>query len=475
MIKLSLQKLSQVLNAKLVGAQLTNKKIEITQVVIDNHQVTTGCLFVALKGKRFDGHDFATSAVAAGAIVLLVSRLLDNQLLLFNIPQLVVADTRIALGQLAAWLRQELPTRAIAITGSSGKTSVKEMVVAILYQYLINIKKDSTILYTIGNENNDIGVPLTLLRLMPEHEFAVIELGANHLGEIAYTTALSQPESVLVNNLAAAHLEGFGSFSAIAQAKGEIFTGLPSKGTAIINADSHDWLLWQQYLLHQQRIWRFSLDMKKNVDFFATDIRIQAQITYFILHSPQGATEIKLSLLGQHNITNALAAAALAMSVGADLLAISKGLAQSQAVTGRLSPIYLAAGKLLLDDSYNANVSSMIAAARTLADMPGYRVMVVGDIKELGDKAVDYHYQVGKVIQQLGIDKVLSIGELSQQISFASSNGEHFQDQHELTMHLVTLLLKHPIITILIKGSRSTAMEKIVHTLQEKYRVSLAS
>lgn len=468
MITLSLRQLAQALNAKLIGTQLTNDKIEITQVVIDSHRVTTGCLFVALKGKRFDGHDFAASAIAAGATALLVSRPLDNNLLPFKIPQLIVADTRIALGQLAAWLRQELPTRVVAITGSSGKTSVKEMVAAILCQCRINAKKGSTVLYTAGNANNDIGVPLTLLRLTPEHDFAVIELGANHLGEIAYTTALSRPESVLVNNLAAAHLEGFGSLSAVAQAKGEIFTELPPKGTAIINADSHDWPRWQRCLLHQQRVWRFALDAKEGVDFFATDIRIQAQVTHFTLHSPQGTTEIALSLPGRHNVANALAAAALAMSVGADLPAVRQGLAQSQAVTGRLFPIPLAVGKLLLDDSYNANVSSMTVAAQVLADMPGYRVMVVGDMGELGEKAADYHRQVGEAIRQVGVDKVLSVGKLSQQLSSASGNGEHFQDQHELTTRLVTLLLEHPIITVLIKGSRSTAMEKIVHTLQEK-------
>lgn len=210
MIKVSLHFLSELLNAELIG-----DSIEITEVTIDTRKVTAGCLFVALKGERFDGHDFAEDAVAAGAAALLVSKRL-----LVGRPQLVVKDTRLALGQFAAWVRQQVPARVVALTGSSGKTSVKEMTAAILRQC-------GNVLYTAGNFNNDIGVPLTLLRLTPEYDFAVIELGANHVGEIAYTTDLSRPESALVNNLAAAHLEGFGSLAGVAQAKGEILPDYP--------------------------------------------------------------------------------------------------------------------------------------------------------------------------------------------------------------------------------------------------------
>ncbi|PVF14222.1 UDP-N-acetylmuramoyl-tripeptide--D-alanyl-D-alanine ligase, partial [Yersinia pestis] len=225
MIKVSLRFLASLLNAEYIVAESVSDDIEITEVTIDTRKVTAGCLFVALKGERFDGHDFAEDAIAAGAGALLVSKRL-----LVGGPQLVVKDTRLALGQFAAWVRQQVPARIVALTGSSGKTSVKEMAAAILRQC-------GNVLYTAGNFNNDIGVPLTLLRLTAEHDFAVIELGANHVGEIAYTTDLSRPESALVNNLAAAHLEGFGSLAGVAQAKGEIFAGLPANGTAIINAD----------------------------------------------------------------------------------------------------------------------------------------------------------------------------------------------------------------------------------------------
>ncbi|CNH84034.1 UDP-N-acetylmuramoyl-tripeptide--D-alanyl-D-alanine ligase [Yersinia pekkanenii] len=455
MIKISLHFLSTLLNAELIASDKGGDNVEITEVTIDTRKVTSGCLFVALKGERFDGHDFAEDAVAAGAVALLVSKRL-----LVGGAQLVVKDTRLALGQFAAWVRQQVPARVVALTGSSGKTSVKEMVAAILRQC-------GKVLYTAGNFNNDIGVPLTLLRLTPEHDFAVIELGANHIGEIAYTTDLSRPESALVNNLAAAHLEGFGSLAGVAQAKGEIFAGLPANGTAIINADSNDWPHWQE-TLHNKRVWRFSPYAAEDIDFYASDVHITPQSTHFTLHSPFGTVAIKLPLPGRHNIANALAAAALAMSVGADLSAVRQGLAQLQAVPGRLFPIQLAVGKLLLDDSYNANVGSMTAAAQVLAEMPGYRVMVVGDMGELGDTAVDCHRQVGEAAKQAGVDKVLSVGTLSQALSDASGNGEHFQDKSALTARVNELLSEHPVITVLIKGSRSAAMENVVRALQEK-------
>lgn len=329
------------------------------------------------------------------------------------------------------------------------------------------LRQCGNVLYTAGNFNNDIGVPLTLLRLTAEHDFAVIELGANHVGEIAYTTDLSRPESALVNNLAAAHLEGFGSLAGVAQAKGEIFAGLPANGTAIINADSNDWPHWQE-TLHNKRVWRFSPHTAEHIDFYASDVRITPQLTSFTLHSPFGTVAIELPLPGQHNIANALAAAALAMSVGADLAAVRQGLAQLQAVPGRLFPVPLAEGKLLLDDSYNANVGSMIAAAQVLAEMPGYRVMVVGDMAELGETAADCHRQVGEAAKLAGVDKVLSVGTLSQILSSASGNGEHFQDQNTLSTRVNALLNEYPVITVLIKGSRSAAMENVVRALQEK-------
>ncbi|EMH4109041.1 UDP-N-acetylmuramoyl-tripeptide--D-alanyl-D-alanine ligase [Serratia ureilytica] len=450
MIPVSLQTLAEVLSAEPIGADC-----QIVEVTTDTRKVTAGCLFVALKGERFDAHDFAADAIAAGAGALLVSKRL-----LVDVPQLVVKDTRLALGQLGAWVRQQVPARVVALTGSSGKTSVKEMTAAIL-------RECGEVLYTAGNFNNDIGVPLTLLRLEPQHDFAVIELGANHIGEIAYTTALTRPQTALVNNLAAAHLEGFGSLAGVAQAKGEIFTGLPADGVAIINADNNDWPHWQS-MLGGKTVWRFSPQAAEGVDFFADDVRVNGAGTQFTLHSPFGTAEIALPLPGRHNVANALAATALAMSVGATLEAVRQGLKQLQAVPGRLFPVALAEGKLLLDDSYNANVGSMTAAAQVLAEMPGYRVMVVGDMAELGAEAEECHRQVGEAARLAGVDKVISVGGLSRVLSEASGNGEHYQDKTAVIARVAELLSEHAVITVLIKGSRSAAMEQVVRALQEK-------
>lgn len=449
MIRVSLQQLATVLNAQLIG-----ESIDIEDVSTDTRKLSSGCLFVALKGEKFDAHDYAADAVKGGAAALLVSKRL-----LVDEPQLLVSDTRVALGQLAAWVRQQSTARVVALTGSSGKTSVKEMTAAILRQC-------GSVLYTAGNFNNDIGVPLTLLRLTAEHQFAVIELGANHIGEIAYTTDLVRPESALVNNLAAAHLEGFGSLAGVAQAKGEIFAGLPVDGVAIVNADSNDFPHWQVMFNHKT-VWRFSPQAACDIDFFASDVDVLVQGTRFTLHTPFGKTQVLLPLPGRHNISNALAAAALAMSVGATLEAVKAGLSQLQAVPGRLFPIALSEGKLLLDDSYNANVGSMTAAAQVLADMPGYRVMVVGDMGELGDEAPECHRQVGEAARAAGIDRVLSVGTLSELIGTASGNGEHFQNKAALVSRLKVLMSEHNVISVLVKGSRSAAMEQVVHALQE--------
>ncbi|QOL15926.1 UDP-N-acetylmuramoyl-tripeptide--D-alanyl-D-alanine ligase [Dickeya dianthicola] len=449
MIRVSLRQLADVLGARLVGEDLT-----ISEVSTDTRKLTTGCLFVALRGEKFDAHDYAADAVNHGAAALLVSKHLP-----IGVPQLVVDDTRLALGTMAGWVRQQSRARVVALTGSSGKTSVKEMTAAILRQC-------GNVLYTAGNFNNDIGVPLTLFRLAPEHDYAVIELGANHIGEIAYTTAMVRPEAALVNNLAAAHLEGFGSLDGVAQAKGEIFSGLPAQGVAIVNADSHDEARWHDALTGKTR-WRFSPQARAGVDFYASDVGISERGTDFVLHTPAGAVAVTLPLPGRHNIANALAAAALSLAVGAPLDAVKAGLAQLQAVPGRLFPIALAPGKLLLDDSYNANVGSMTAAAQVLAEMPGYRVMVVGDMAELGPDAQACHRQVGEAARKANIDKVLSVGTLSAFIGDVSGAGEHFDNKTALIDRLRTLVTQHNTITVLIKGSRSAAMEQVVHALQE--------
>ncbi|EEM1761786.1 UDP-N-acetylmuramoyl-tripeptide--D-alanyl-D-alanine ligase, partial [Salmonella enterica subsp. enterica serovar Wandsworth] len=376
MISVTLSKIADVLGAEHRGADLT-----LDTVITDTRKVTPGCLFVALKGERFDAHDFADKAKANGAGALLVSRPLD-----IDLPQVIVKDTRQAFGQLAAWVRMQVPARVVALTGSSGKTSVKEMTAAILSQC-------GNTLYTAGNFNNDIGVPITLLRLNHDYDYAVIELGANHQGEIAWTVSLTRPEAALVNNLAAAHLEGFGSLAGVAKAKGEIYTGLPENGIAIMNADNNDWLNWQS-IIGDRQVWRFSPNVA-NSDFTAANIHVTSHGTEFTLQTPMGSIDVLLPLPGRHNIANALAAAALSMAVGATLTAIKAGLAALKAVPGRLFPIQLSENQLVLDDAYNANVGSMTAAVQVLSEMPGYRVLVVGDMAELGAESEACHIQVG--------------------------------------------------------------------------------
>ncbi len=448
MIPVSLEKLKKILNAKLVGAN--NQIINITT---DTRNIVENCLFIALKGKNFDAHDFIKEAKTASAYLV-------NRKLTLNVPQLIVQNTTLALETLAAWVRQQVKTRVVAITGSSGKTSVKEMTAAIL-------KQCGTVLYTHGNYNNNIGVSLTLLQLQMKHDFAVIELGGNHIGEIAYTSKLTRPVSALINNLSASHIEGFGSILHIAQAKSEIFTGLLNNGIAIINYDNNNWNQWKD-ILNNKIIWRFSLKSVKKVEFFAKNIKINNNGTQFKLYSPFGFINIKLPLLGYHNIENALAATALAVSVGASLEAVKKGLKNVRALSGRIFPIILATNKLLLDDTYNANIGSMIAAIKVLSDMPGYKIMVVGDMMELGEYTEIYHRQIGKIISSSNIEKIISVGNFSSILSTECIHGEHYKNKKTAIIRIKELLIKHNIITILIKGSRLSKMEQIVSALQEQ-------
>lgn len=456
MIPISLKQLATVTQSAL--QKMDEQKaasLWLNAVTTNSRQRPIDGLFIALKGEHFDGHHFTEEAIMAGAIALLVERPLT-----IHCPQVVVEDTRLAMGKLAAWVRAQSKAKVIGLTGSSGKTSVKEMVAAILSQCGVT-------LFTEGNLNNDIGVPLTLFHLTAEHQYAVIEMGANHIGEIAYTTNMVRPDSVLVNNLFDAHLESFGSLASVAKAKGEIFQGLAEQGTAVINLASHDWKNWQSYFKRQQSIWRFSLTKQQQADFYAENIITKSTGSEFELYTPTGVVSIFLPLPGTHNITNALAASALAISVGATLEQVSLGLAHVQPVTGRLYPIHLAPGKLILDDTYNANTGSMIAAADVLSQMPGYRILVVGDMRELGDKTEKCHQEVGVATRQMKLDRVLSVGQQSVIISQQSCCSKHFTSKKELIEKLIPLIKEHETVSVLVKGSRSTAMEEVIRALQE--------
>ncbi|SCB84738.1 UDP-N-acetylmuramoyl-tripeptide--D-alanyl-D-alanine ligase [Gilliamella intestini] len=448
MIPLEIEQIKKIVNGE--SYYIHDESAVIDTICTDSRKIIKQSLFIALVGNNFDGHAFAEQSIKDGAIAVIVDHKLDK-----TIPQIVVKDTRLALGVIANFIRQQSTAKIVALTGSSGKTSVKEMTAAILQHC-------GQTLSTQGNFNNDIGVPLTLLRLTKQDQFAVIELGANHIGEIAYTTNIVKPQSALINNIAEAHIEGFGSLQGVAKAKGEIFQGLLNGGIAIINLDSCSDKWFTQ--LVNKTVWTFSLT-NPSAQFYASNIQHDKKTT-FTLHTPKGECEIMLSLVGKHNISNAIAASALALSVGATLDQIQQGLTSLTPVKGRLFPIKLNHTQLIWDDSYNANVGSMSEAVKVLAKQPGYRVLVVGDMGELGPESEKYHRQIGELARDQKLDCVVSIGKLSQFISQYSGEGHHFNNKQDAVNYLLMLLRQQPSLTILVKGSRSAKMEEVIEKIQ---------
>jgi len=443
----------------------------INSISTDTRNLHKGDLFVALEGENFDGHKFAAQAVSKGACALIVERQLD-----IDVPQIIVEDTTRALGELSAAVKAQMQHKTIAITGSVGKTTVKEMVASILSQL-------GNVLFTQGNFNNQIGVPLTLLRLTPAHDFAVIELGANHPGEIAYTTGLTNPDVTLINNVAAAHLEGFVDLHGVARAKGEIFTHSGENAIAVLNCDSDYTDYWLRRL-EQRPVLRFSMDAAKEVDVWVKNIQLDAFgcATFTIYHKQQSSietVEVTLSSPGRHNVNNALAAAGVCLSVGASLADIASGLSQMKPVNGRVNLIKLSDHLTVIDDTYNANVESAKAAIDLLAVNEGQTILVFGDMAELGQDARVYHETVGQYAKQQKIDHLITLGVLSQNASAVfNGNGLHFSSREQLLQQLANLLAdsdqakQNPTkkVTILVKGSRSAKMELVVAGLVELHQ-----
>lgn len=458
MISLNSQQLAEILTAQHYG-----EPVSFHQVSTDSRKPCQDAVFFALKGENFDAHQYLPQALQQGAVVLVVEQYQAS----LNATQIVVADTRLALGKLAQWLKQKIHPKTVAITGSSGKTTVKEMTASILSQ---TAKNPEAVLFTQGNFNNDIGVPLTLLRLTEQHQFAVLELGANHLGEIAYTVDLVRPDVALVNNVAAAHLEGFGSLAGVATAKGEIYRGLSNEGIAIINLDCHYFAQWQSEIQNRQ-VRSFS-QKNSTADYFCQDIKLQANGSQFTLCTPQGNIAVNLPYLGEHNISNALAAAALAMNVGASLDDVKQGLEQVKGVKGRLYPLQPCANLLLLDDSYNANVDSLQSAIKVLQAYPAYRILLVGDMAELGESSLACHQQVADFAAQAKLDVVFSFGEQSAVISQACV-GQHFEQKTALIAQLIPIikqkLNENQPVVVLAKGSRRMKMEELIQQLEGEF------
>ena len=457
MITLSLSQIASILEAQLIG----DGNVTVENVSTDSRKAVNNGLFFALKGENFDAHDYVMKAAEQGCVAAVVEHPAEG-----NIAQLIVKDSRLALGQLAKWLREKINPKVVAMTGSSGKTTVKEMTASILQQSAVDF---DDVLFTQGNFNNDIGVPLTLLRLTEKHKFAVIELGANHIGEIAYTTALAQPDVALVNNVMAAHLEGFGSLDGVATAKGEIFRGLTQHGVAIINK-AHNYSQKWQAEIGDHSVQYFAYDDPK-ADYYAENIVFSEQGASFVLHTPQGNVQIDSPYLGEHNVSNALAATALTMNVGATLAQVKKGLEMPSLVKGRLFPIVPCENLLLLDDSYNANVGSMKSAISVLQKYPAFRVFVVGDMGELGDNTLLCHQDVGEFAQAAKLDLVISFGRSSSVIS-AVNFGRHFTDKTELVAYLTPIIkqqLTQQKVVVLVKGSRSMKMEDVIDLLKGNF------
>ncbi|EKE85338.1 UDP-N-acetylmuramoyl-tripeptide--D-alanyl-D-alanine ligase [Idiomarina xiamenensis] len=459
MIKVSLSWIAEQVQGRLQGNDAS-----IEAVSTDTRELTQGSLFIALRGQHFDAHEFVPQAIARGAVAAIVERPLA-----LDCAQIIVSDCRQALGALGAAVKREVQPRCVAVTGSNGKTSVKEMLAAIL-------ARRGQVLATQGNFNNDIGAPLTLLRLTHADQYAVIELGANHPGEIAYTTQLVQPDVAIINNVSAAHIEGFGSVEGVARAKTEIFQGLPEQGLAITPLASEFAEYWQrvrQGLPHQ------TFGLSDDADVYASEVELDEQgMPAFNLHLQGTERRVQVQLPGAHNVLNALAAATAAHALGADLDDIAAGLASIQPVKGRLNILPVNDRLRLIDDSYNASVASTKAAVDFLASWSGLRIFVLGDMGELGPEARAYHEEVGSYALANGIDALFSLGVLSQSASDVFSGGsEHLADNpsgcHFSTVdNLVQAIRKkltttEGMVTVLVKGSRSSRMERVVVALQE--------
>ena len=437
---MSLSAAARALNAPLNGADA-----EFFCVTSDTRVLQGGDLFVALVGPNFDGHAFMSEAQAKGAVGVMVSRALPTTL-----PTITVEDTRLGLGQLAAHWRAQFSLPLIAVTGSNGKTTVKNMLAAILAE-------SGAGLATQGNLNNDIGVPLTLLRLKQGDRYAVIEMGMNHPGEIEYLTQLARPTVALISNAGEAHLAGLGSVAAVARAKGEIFSGLAMDGIAVINVDDAYAGLWLQ-LAAPRRCLTFGMDHPADVSAECT-LAITGSVIR--LKTPQGEITMRLSLLGKHNVMNALAAAGASIAAGVKLDDIKKGLEKLKAMAGRLEVKPGVKGSRILDDTYNANPSSLVAGVEVLKEAEGERVLVLGDMAELGDAAAEIHRRVGELARRLGVHRLFAVGELSKSAVAGFGDGaQHYPNQQALVDDLLSCI--HRGMTILVKGSRVMRMEKVV-------------
>ena len=461
---MSMMRLSEA--ARAISAELRGEDRVFEAVSTDTRALAPQALFVALKGDRFDGHDFLTRAAeqrAAGALVQHSG--LGARDAKVPLSLLIVDDTRLALGSLAAYWRGKFSMPLVALTGSNGKTTVKEMLASILREADLDELRapnpGTRVLATRGNLNNDIGMPLTLLELRPGHRYAVIEMGMNHAGEIRYLARLAAPDVALINNAGPAHIEFFASVDDIARAKGEIFEGLKPDGTAVINADDRHAGLWRE-LAGGRRIVEFGIERPAAVSARYALRWLESEI---VVRTPAGEAQAVLKAPGLHNVRNALAASATAVALQVPAPAIARGLARYAGIKGRLQKKAGLNGVTLIDDTYNANPDSVRAAIAVLALAPGEKLLVLGDMGELGNNAPELHAEAGHYAREQGVGRLLTLGEASAHAARAFGAGaRHFTRIEDLLAEIERALA--PDVAVLIKGSRFMQMERIVQSCE---------
>jgi UDP-N-acetylmuramoyl-tripeptide--D-alanyl-D-alanine ligase len=440
--------------ARVTGGRLHGRNVAFGPVATDSRTLDSASLFVALTGERHDGHDFVRQAAERGCAGALVARRVKA-----DVPQVVVPDTLAALTAFAGAWRDDFEGTVVALTGSNGKTTVKEMTGAIL-------RRCGPCLVTHGNLNNHIGVPLTLCRLEATQRYAVIEMGANHRGEIAQLVAVARPDVGLVINAGPAHLEGFGDIEGVARGKGELFESLGDGGTAVINADDRFAAFWHGLARSAGRSVTFG--MHERADFTGSVLaeRLEAQgfRTEFELVSPLGQCRVSIPLAGEHNVMNALAAAATAAAAGASLEAIAEGLASVRPVAGRLRLRPALNGARLIDDSYNANPGSVRAGLRSLAAVPGEHWLVLGEMRELGEDSPRLHAEIGELARSSGVQRLLAVGEEARRaVDAYGEGGEWYADVDTLIAAVQPAMQEG--VTVLVKGSRSNRLERVADAL----------
>ncbi len=446
MISLSLKTLAEVLGAKPCDQADTRFR----GVTIDSRQSCEGKLFVAIKGDNFDGHQFVETAYRNGAVVALVETRLPC-----DIAQIVVEDCKRAMGRLANYWRHQCDPRVIALTGSNGKTTVKEM----LYQVL---ERQAPTLATQGNFNNDIGLPLTLFGLAPTHRYAVIEMGANHRGEIARLAEIAEPDIVYVNNVAAAHLAGFGDIQGVIEAKGELYAYCEPRHMALFNVDEVASLYWRE---HCAAVTQLECGLDKPADVSASWVNGSDNLEIEFSYGDE-TNACQLAVIGEHNVRNALAAVSLALLAGIELASAVAGLAGFSGVKGRLQTLPGPGGSRLIDDSYNANPESLDAGLKVLCSLQGSPWLALGDMAELGAEEIELHRQAARSARRHGVEKFFGVGEMSCIASREFGDGGSCHDNIEDIANAILAQI-HAGVNLLVKGSRAASMERLIARLTE--------